>query len=50
MESLKLIGPYIQYKEEVLTYRKEFLENKEFLNGSGGYINFMILKNGLIIY
>ena len=40
MTKLKLINPSIEYKDEVLTYRKNFIENKEILNGSGGLYKF----------
>lgn len=44
MIKLKLINPSIEYKNEVLIYRKEFIDNEEILNISGGLYQLKIIK------
>ena len=39
MSRLKLVLPTMEYKEEIMDYKKEFIENNDSLDGTGGLRN-----------
>ena len=39
-ESLKLIGPTMEYSEQIRTYRQEFMDSGDSMDGTGGLRNF----------
>ena len=39
MNTLRLIVPTIRYKDEIMNYRKEFIENKDSMDGTSGLRN-----------
>lgn len=47
MSRLKLVLPTIEYKEEIMDYKKEFIENNDSLDGTGGLRNSKLLRNGI---
>lgn len=39
MSRLKLVLPTVEYKDEIMNYKKEFIENKDSMDGTGGLRN-----------
>lgn len=39
MSTLKLILPTVKYKDEIMNYKKEFIENKDSMDGTSGLRN-----------
>lgn len=39
MSRLKLVLPTVEYEDEIINYKKEFIENKDSMDGTGGLRN-----------
>lgn len=40
MQRIKLVPPSLEYKEQILDYKMEFIKNNEFIHGSAGLQNY----------
>lgn len=47
MDNLKLVRPTMEYSEQILSYRKEFLNNDESMDGTSGLKRYEIVEEWL---